>query len=385
MFKYFPLVTSSLLRKPMRSLLTVLTIAVAFVLFAMLKGFTLGFAALIETVPDTRLGVSNRTMSQGLNGMPFAIVKVIEQIEGVSAVVYFDFLPAYYQEPTQFAGALAIDVENFFDAFGEYIVDEEDLMAFKKLRTGALVGKDLAEEYGWKIGDRIPLISQATPQRNGSTTWNIDVVGFWKTEEDFPARQTFIHYKFLDDGRTTRNGMVNGLFALVDNPVEAGEVAKRIDETFINSSTPTRTMSQRDSARTSLQRIGDVEFFVNAIVGSALLTILVVSGGTMMRSVRERIPEFAVLKSFGYGTGLITGLVVAESVTICFLGAVLGLTIGYLGATTAFEFMNFMVVELPLSVLAYGLLVAVLMALAAVIFPVLHLWRSSVVDALSGR
>lgn len=105
----------------------------------------------------------------------------------------------------------------------------------------------------------------------------------------------------------------------------------------------------------------------------------------MMRSVRERIPEFAVLKSFGYGTGLITGLVVTESVTICFLGAVLGLTIGYLGATTAFEFMNFMVVELPLSVLAYGLLVAVLMALAAVIFPVLHLWRSSVVDALSGR
>ena len=361
------------------------TIAVAFVLFGLMEGFVLGFESMVEEMPADRLSIQNRTLSQGVDGLPYAMTQQIKQVEGVATVTYFHFLSAYYKDPQQSTGTIAIDPETFFQVWPEYFTTPETIQALKDTRVGLIAGRHLAEEHDWKVGDQIPLISEGMPMSDGSTTWVFEVVGFWDTEQGFEARQLIIRYDYLNETRTTSKDRVAGIHVLVDDHDRAGEITKEIDDYYINSGTPTRTMSQREMLRTQLTRIGDVSFFVNAIVGSALFTILFVTGGTLMQSIRERIPEFAVLRSFGYPMTVLAGLAVCESVLICVVGALIGLGIAFGTSSFAFQLLQFMTISLPWTLVGYGLVVAVTMGVAGAVLPVIRLARSSVVDALAGR
>jgi putative ABC transport system permease protein len=382
--KFHWLVWSALARKPLRSALTIMAISVAFMLFGLLKGFTLGFEAMAQQVPAYRLDVHRRSLSLG-GGMPFAYVAAIKSIPGVQAVTFLEGLRGVYKDQPQPITLLGVDVDTMQDVMSDIHTAASDFARFRSSPTSALVGRDLALAQGWQIGDRITFKTSGTRRRDGSDVWSVDVAGIWDADDAYPSREVLIHYDFLDNERVERRGLLSEITLLVDETSSPADVAGRIDQTFLNSSVPTRTIATRDGVRLSLQRIGDIEFFVNAVVGSSLFAILFVAGGTLMQSVRERTPELAVLRTIGFGRGLTVALLGVEGLVLAVSGAFLGITIARVCSPVVYASMMGTTLSLPLTLYVYAAVAAALVAAVAVAFPAVRAYRISVVDALAGR
>ena len=382
--RYFPLVWAGLWRKPARTILTLLSVAAAFLLFGILHGVTATFDDIIAQIGDERL----RTMSRVnlLESLPLAHLPQIEAVPGVTKVAYYSIFFGYYREPDNGIDIGAISAERFFAAFPEVIVPEQQRAAMLRTRTGALVGKDLAEEHGWKVGDRVPLRSRRDTRKDGLEDWTFEIVGLYEFEDDvFPAEEFWINYEYFDEARTFGNGTVNFYFEVIDDPNRAAAVSEAIDALFVNSSDQTQTMSEKEWVRTQINQIGDIQFFVNAIIGAVLFTLLFLTGNTMMQSIRERIPELAVLKTYGFSDRTLVALVCAEALILCGTAAVAGLALASLVLPSIFAALGAPALPTPLSIILTGFAAAVLVAIISAATPVWRVRRLNVVDALAGR
>ncbi len=382
--KYLPLIWAGLWRKRTRTVLTLFSVAVAFLLFGILHAVTASFSDAIGKLSDKRL----RTMSSAslLEPIPLADLPEIEQVGGVKTVAYYSIFPVYYRDPKNSLNAGAISTKRFFEAFPQIIVPPDQRKAMLNTRTGALVGEDLAKKYGWHVGDRVPLSSPVIGRKDGARDWTFDVVGIYKVPKDQgTANEFWIDYDYFDQERTTANGTVNFYFEFIDDPSRAAEIAARIDSLFANSPSPTQTQSEKDFVRAQLDRVGNIQYFVNAIIGAVLFTLLFLTGNTMMQSVRERIPELAVLKTYGFGDGTVIALVCAEALLLC--GAAAGL--GLAGAAAVFPKVFAAIgapgLPLPWGVVAAGLGIAALLAFVSAAPPAWRIHRLKMVDALAGR
>ena len=386
MLRFVLLVYAALFRQPLRTALTVLSVATAFVIFGLLQGFMLGFHELVENNPDEHLQVVNRTMSAGLFTLPISHARAIEQMEGVASVVTITWFSGYFQEPTKPVGGFAISDIGFLRENSEFYQIEPGIYAdFERLRTGAIVGRELALEHGWEVGDQVPVVGP--PKADGTDAWFLDIVGLWHNDtQEFEARQVILHFDFVEEGRAAMKGQVANLIVLADGSLPSATLSAEIDASFLNSSFPTRTASFRTVASTQLDQVGEVQFYVNGIVGGALFIILIATGGTMAQSVRDRQPEFAVLRSVGFRSWLIAILVVCEALIICAVGALVGLAVSYFASPAVFAYIDFMTyVELPASVFGYGLAASAVLGLVSMVVPLTHLYRLNTVDALAGR
>lgn len=382
--KYFPLVWAGLWRKKIRTILTLLSVAVAFVLFGILHSVTATFDDVIAQIGDERLRTVSRVNL--LEPLPLAYLAQIENLVGVESVAYYSIFFGYYQEPTNGIGVGAISVERFFSAFTEIVLPPEQRDAMLRTRTGAIIGKDLAVERGWNVGDRIPLRSRRDVRKDGLEDWTFEVVGIYQfADAAFPANEFWINYDYFDEARTFGNGTVNFYFARIDDPNRAAQISEEIDALFANSSNQTQTQSEKEWIRGQINQIGDIEFFVNAIIGAVLFTLLFLTGNTMMQSVRERTPEFAVLKTYGYGTGTVMSLVCAEALILCVAAALVGIAVAASVFPSVFSSIGAPAWPMPLSVVVLGAGIAVLLAFASAAPPVWRVRRLNVVDALAGR
>jgi putative ABC transport system permease protein len=234
-------------------------------------------------------------------------------------------------------------------------------------------------------GDRVPCARSAT-RKDGLDDWTFDIVGMYEFEEDsFEADEFWIHYEYFDEARTTGNGTVNFYFELVDDPSKSAEIAERIDALFVNTSSQTQTQSETEFVRAQINQIGDIEFFVNAIVGAVLFTLLFLTANTMMQSIRERIPELAVLKTYGYTDAMVISFVCAEALVLWGVAAVVGLAAAALAFPPVFSSIGAPSLPMPYTVAAAGLGIAVLLALVSAAPPAWRVRRLNVVDALAGR
>ncbi|HEU4618428.1 MAG TPA: ABC transporter permease, partial [Gammaproteobacteria bacterium] len=315
--KLLPLVWAGLWRKRARTVLTLFSVAVAFVLFGSLHSVTGSLDNVIQSIDADRLRTVSRVNL--LEPIPLAYLPQIESVKGVEKVAYYSIVFGYYQEPSNSIGVGAISAERFFDAFSkDLVLPEEQRAAMLHTRTGAVIGKDLAEKYGWKIGDRVPIRSARDVRKDGAAEWTFDVVGIYSIKGDAgDADEFWINYDYFDEERAAQNGTVNFYFERIADPSRAADVSASIDALFLNSTSPTQTQSDKEWVRAQINQIGDIKFFVNAIVGAVLFALLFLTGNTMMQSVRERIPELAVLKTYGYGDGLVISLVCAEALLLC--------------------------------------------------------------------
>ena len=384
--KYFILIWAGLWRKPLRTILTLLSILVAFLLFGTLHGVTSSFDDAIDQMSDTRLRVQSRVNL--IESLPIAYLPQIEALPGVDRVGYYQALVAYYQEPRNSLQVGAVGLDGFLDVYPEIVVPEEQVEAMRRTRTGALVGRDLAEEFGWNVGDRVTLRSQIFTHADGSDVWDFDVAGIYEFDEafgDFAAREMYVHYDYFDESRVQAPGMVLLYFVKVDSPERAAAVGQRIDALFENSSFATQSLNEKDWVRNQIQRVGDIDFFVNAIIGAVFFTLLFLTGNTMWQSVRERIPELAVLKTYGFGNATIVSLVVAESLLLCVSAAGIALAIAATVFPQIFRSMGIGGLPLPGSVIALGIAIGVLVAIVSALPPAWLAQRLNVVDALARR
>ena len=382
--KYLPLVWAGLWRKRARTVLTLFSVMIAFVLFGMLHGVTAAIDGIVDAMSDTRLRIMSRVnITQPL---PLAHLARIARVPGVEGVSYYNFFAGYYQEPGNSVQVGAIDVETLDAIYPEIQLDPAYIEVMKRTRNGALVGADLAAERGWKIGDRIPLASAVWTRKDGNKSWDFEIVGTYGSPSGkVPTNELWINYPYFDEARANANGTVTLYFVKISDANRAAVISEAIDAQFANSMFETQTQNEKDWLRAQIAQIGDMGFFVNAIIAAVMFTLLFLTGNTMAQSVRERIPELAVLKTYGFGDGAVMGLVLAEALLLCSVAAAMGLGIAALVSPIIYREIGAGGLSLPLSVVSMGLALSAVVALVSALAPAWRVRRLNIVDALAGR
>ena len=386
--KYFPLIWATLWRKKTRTIFTLLSIVIAFLLFGVLETIDHAFSHPSGGVTGADKLVTINKYSITLS-LPFADAQQIRSVPGVAEATWISWFGGYYQEPKNFVFALPVDTDSYFNLHkGEFVVSDAEMQAYRNTRTGALVNSALLKKFGWKIGDKIPLHSTIwTKKDNGSLDWTFDIVGSFSakdpTQAGAQATTLLFHYELFDEGRSFGKGSVGWFEERVDDASQSAAISSRIDALFANSPNETKTQPANDFAMAFIKQLGDIGFVLRAILGAVFFTLLFLTGNTMMQSVRERIPELAVLKTVGFGDGKVLRLVLAESLLLCVIAAIIGLALSY--AMLPIIKIALQGVELKPSALIPGIGVAVVLALIVGAAPALRAMRLNIVDALADK
>jgi putative ABC transport system permease protein len=382
--KYFGLVWAGLWRKKTRTVFTMISIVIAFLLFGLLQGINQGFGTAMGNLDVDRLYVSARTSMT--DGMPISNLARIRNVSGVRAVSMWAYFGGYYQDAHKPIPAFATDAVELFKVYKEIKIRPEYIEAMAKTRTGVLVGEALAAQYGWKVGDHIPIGTSIWTNKAGSNTWEFDIVGTFDAGAYGAGFPTFyLNYSYFDEARQFGTGQVHYYIVSVQDPTQADRISREIDAMFANSSVETRTQTESALAQSQLKQLGDINFIANSIVGAVLFTLLFLTANTMMQSVRERTSELAVLKTLGYSDTKVLVLVLTEALLLCLFAAALGIAL----AALVFEspalqklFGNF---SMPAIVAMMGAGIAVLVAFVSGFPPAWRARQLNIVDALAGR
>jgi putative ABC transport system permease protein len=382
--KYLPLVWAALWRKRVRTILTMLSVAIAFGLYATLDGVTAAFDdALVSMTSAVRLRTQSRVNVRA--PLPLSYRARIESVPGVRDVGVLTYVGGYYRESVDQIEVIALDIDRIDR--GSFDVDEASVEAMRRTRTGAIIGPELATRYGWKIGDKVTVRSPIWSKADGSNDWTFDIVGTYGIPEgEFPADGGFwINYAYFDEERAFAKGTTAFYTVRVDDADRAAAIAAEIDALFANSTDETLTQSELAFFQAQIERVGNIGFIVNSIIGAVLFALLFVTGNTMMQSIRERVPELAVLKTYGYSNTVINALVFAESALLCVTAAAVGLAVAAVMFPTMFEAMGVAPIPLEKSTLVGGVMLAVALAAVSSWLPTWRVQRLNVVDALAGR
>jgi len=376
--KFLPLIWCGLWRKPARTLLTFLSVVVAFLLFGLLQGVDSAFERIVGQQKLDRMFVDPRFGQP----VPFSYKAQIERVKGITKLTEVHFMGGYYREMNNGLGVIFTIPSIWLAIRPEYQIPKAQVDRVAGTRTAVVISRWLAEHNGWKIGDHIT-IKANIPRKDGGNDWSFDVVGIMHNPDAPEARQMLANYAYLDEARASGSGVVSRFLMRIDDAAHAGRIARQIDALFANSSVATRTQSEQDQVQSALARIGDFKFFTRAIISAVFFALLFLTLNTTMESVRERTAELATLKTLGYpDTGLLA-LVLAESLLLFLVAAAIGLAIAALLFPLARDIVGN--ATLPSAVLAIGAGLAVAAAFISAIVPALRARALNIVQALTVR
>jgi putative ABC transport system permease protein len=381
--KFLPLVWSNLKRKKARTLLTVLSVLVAFVLFGFLSSIKQALTGGVQMAGADRLIVRHRVSIIQL--LPQSYKARMERIPGVVLATHQTWFGGIYQDPKNFFAQTPVVPEEFLDIHPEFILPPEQKKAWLQTRTGAVVGRKLANRFQWKIGDKVPIQSSIWGKADGNRNWEFDIVGIFDgREKTTDTTSMLFRYDYFDEARGPgAKGFVGWYTIRVKDPAQAAETAKLVDKEFENSDAETKTEPEGAFVQAWVSQIGNIELIVAAILGAVFFTILLVAGNTMSQAVRERTGELGVLKAIGFTNVQVVALILTESCLVSVLGGGAGLGLGWLfisrgdptgGLLPLFFF--------PGRDLLIGVGLCLALGLATGIFPALQALRLRTADAL---
>lgn len=324
--KFLPLIWRNLLRRKVRTIFTLASVFIAFVLYSFLMVVQNAFSMGVEVAGADRLVLMHKVSLIQL--LPISYLDKIRATDGVTHVGHSTWFGGTYQDKANQFAVMAVDQE-YFQLYPEARLSADQLKAWLADRQGAIVGKATADKYGWKIGDKIPIQATIWLPKQGSA-WFFNVDGIYDAEKGFDTSNFFFHHEYLDENRRGAYGMVGWYVLRVDDPSRAAEVASHLDAQFANSSAETKTSTEKAFLQGFVNQVGNIKAIIVSILAAVLFTLfLLVLANTMAQSVRERTSELAVLKTLGYSNGLVLGLVLVESMFLALLGGGLGLAITY--------------------------------------------------------
>jgi putative ABC transport system permease protein len=376
--KYLPLLLANLKRKKVRTGLTIGSFAVALFLFGLLAALSAGFRQGVDVAGADRVVVIGRTGV--IQPLPLPYMERIRRIPGVKDVAHSTWFGGVYQDPKNFFAQFVVDPELWRTMYPEFRVPDDEWRAFAADRQGVAVGAKLAQRFGWKVGDRVPL---KAPGYLGGGAWEFNVRAIYhgSRPQDDEGQMWIQHKYFYEKAPRYWQGIVGWYVVRVANPDDALRVAKAIDQEFANSPSETRTQTESAFASSFMKQMGNIEFLIMAIGSVVFFTLLLVTGNTMAIAVRERTGELAVLKSLGYPDGFVLALVLAESMLIAGIGGAIGL---WLARGIAQQDITNGLLPLYLSngALAAGAVAALGTGLLAGLLPAFGAMRLNVVDAM---
>jgi putative ABC transport system permease protein len=375
--KFLPLVLANLFRKKIRTALTIGSFTVALFLFGLLAIVRGAFSQGVDIAGADRLVTINKTSL--IQPLPLSYRDRLLRIPGIKEVTFQNWFGGVYQDEKNFFPQFAVDIENQRAMYPEFVVPEDQWKAFVADREGAIVGQSLADRFGWKVGDRIPIKGTIYTGQ-----WEFNVRGIYhgsRAQDD--TTQFWFHWDFLDERRTFGKGDVGWYVVRVSNPDQSVQVAKTVDAEFANSPFETKTDTEKAFAASFVKQMGNIEFLILTVGGVVFFTLLLVTGNTMAIAVRERIGELAVLKALGFSNRFVLVLVMMESMILALVGGGLGVLLAKLfslhGDPTNGILPYF---YLPPLAIANGVGMALLVGVAGGILPAISAMRLRVVDAI---
>ena len=325
--KFLPLVWKNIWRRKFRTTFTLLSIFIAFLLFGILMTIRNSFELGVEIAGLDRLVLINKVSL--IMPLPLSYKARLEAVPGVELVTHQNWFNGIYQDPSNFFANIAVEPESFLKVYPEFAVPPDQVKAWLGDRRGAIVGKDLAKRFGWKVGDRVPLQGTIYRPKSGDV-WEFNVSGIYDAPDGVDKTQFFFRYDYLDENSTIGQGEVGWYVVKIADGARAVETSRQFDAMFENSSAETKTTTEKGFVESFASQVGDIGAIMIAVSSVVLVMFGLVAASTMAQSVRERTNELAVLKTLGFTGPAILALVLAESLFIACLGGGIGLGLAWL-------------------------------------------------------
>lgn len=381
MFKHLPLLWANLGRKKLRTGLTLASIVVAFLLFGLMQTLRIALTGNPEMAGADRLITIHKVAI--INPIPQAYLTRVRSLPGVKFATSQAWFGGIYQEDRNQLAALAVDVPSFFEVYNDYSLPPAQKSAWENDRTAAIVGSAVAERFGWKIGDTVPIRSNIWTKQDGGNVWPMKIAGIY-TAKTGDNQSIYFHHEYLDESRTIGKGTFHMIVERLDDRNQAPQIARAIDGLFANSSTETKTATESAFIQGFANQMGNIGALITGVAAAVFFTMLLVTANTMGQSIRERLNEIGVMKTLGYSNFTVTGLVVGEAMLVTALGAAIGLglaglmSLGLAKALAQF----FPVLGMPPTTYAVGAVLVVVLGGLAATQPSLQAGRLKIVDAL---
>lgn len=328
--KYLPLIWRNLMRRKVRTFFTFMSVVIAFLLFGVLMAIRAAFSMGVEIAGADRLMAIHKVSLIQL--LPRSYMDRIKGVDGVTDVTHANWFGGYYQDPANFIANMAVDPESWLRMYPEFQLPDEQKKAWIANRMGAIVGIDTAKKFGWKVGDRVPLISPIYRKPDNSP-WDFTIDGIY----DSPVKGTdktqfFFHWEYVNQAlQGTQFANHVGWYVMrVADPASSDKLAQRIDDLFANSSAETKTATEKAFIQSFASQVGDIGGIMMAIAALVMFFILFVTGNSIAQSIRERTNELGVLKTLGFTDGKILSLVLAEAAVLAGTAGAVGLGLAWL-------------------------------------------------------
>ena len=377
------LILKNLTRKKMRLFLTVFATFIAFMIFGTLTAFQKAFDSGVDLAADDRLIVLNKISFTQV--LPIAYVNRVRAIEDVEALTHLNWFGGYYQDPRAQFAMFAVDAENFMEVYPELVLSDEQRQAWIDNRQGLIAGRSIADNFGWEVGDRIPINSNIFSQRDGRTDWDFDVVGIFEgADPQTDTNGVYFHYEYFNETQSFGGDFVGFMALRTSDPSKNEAVIKTIDDMFANSPAETETVPEKVFNKAFIEQIGNLSLILTSVVLAAFFVILVIVGNSMILSIRERTAEIGVMKTLGFTSGRIFRMVLAESILLALIGGVLGVFASGFMITA----INSAPIQLPPLILdgavwSQALLFVLLLGFITGIVPAMNALRLNIITALS--
>jgi putative ABC transport system permease protein len=385
--KFLPLVWATLWRRKPRTILTMLSIVVAFLLYALLTAVQASFNQGVKVAGSDRLVTTGRYSITEI--LPQSHWNQVKSLPGVENVTVANWFGGVYQHERNFFPQFAVDAKSYLEIYPEIVMPEDQRRAFLEIRTGVVVAATLAKRFGWKLGDKLPIQSTIWPLEDNTNLWTFDIVGIFDTRNAADRSQfemMLLRQDYFDEARLWGKGTIGWMVVKVKDSSQAAQVGKEIDALFRNSPNETRTATEKAFNQSFIKQMGDIGLIITSILGAVFFTLLLLTGNTMMQSVRDRVPELAVLKTIGFTDRTVLLLVLAESAFLCVGAALVGIFIAMLMLPgLAEKIPGFAGLVLTGEAFLVALGIALLLTLVVGMLPALRAMRLNIVNALTGH
>jgi putative ABC transport system permease protein len=320
---FLKLVFKNIFRAKLRSTLTLVGLIVAIVAFGLLQTVVDAWYAGANASSASRM-ISRNSISL-VFALPLSYKDKVRAIDGVKSVSYSNWFGGIWKEPRYFFAQFAVDHETYFDLYPEFITKPDELLAWKRDRRGAMVGRKLADMYGFKVGDTVPIKGTIYPG-----TWQFTVRGIYDGKDDTTiTRQFYFHWDYINEEMKRlaprRADAIGVLILDTNDPSRIADISKAVDDLFRNSLAETLTESEKAFQLSFVAMTENIMKLIQFLSFVVIGIIMAVVANTMAMTARERIGEYATLKALGFGPGFVAMLIFAESLMMSFLGGLLGL------------------------------------------------------------
>jgi putative ABC transport system permease protein len=376
------LVFKNVTRKKLRLFLTLFATFIAFMIYGVLMAFQGALDAGVELSADDRLIAVNKV--NFTQPLPVSYVNRVRAIEGVEGTSHLSWFGGYFQEPQNFMPMFAAEQDTLLTVYNEIVVPDEQKEAWLRNRQGLLVGEKTAEQFGWKVGDRVPISSNIYSKTSGGQTWEFDIEAIYKgSDPQFDTSGVYFHFKYFDEARTFGQDTISFIAIRTVDPELNEQVIKAIDDQFANSFYETETVPEKAFNKAFIEQLGNIGLIITFIVLAAFFIILVIVGNSMALAIRERTNEIAVMKTLGFKSARIFKMVLSESFLVAIIGGGLGIGVSFLVTSAITGVPQIPPLIMTSDVLLSALGFVLLLGFITGIIPAVSALRLNIITALS--